>query len=248
MSALHRYLRALGCALRTPRSFFAEHEFAEDGAVTVLTVVLVAGALVAGFLLLGSIMSSTIDATVLIDNPDRPPEWVCDRHGDDPDSMRYDSCQEPEQVERDMGELLGSLVTDRLHWAPIGVAVVWIGLSILLHAGARLAGGEGHVGDSVTVVGWSLPVELARLAAGLVALWWAFETHTFSGDPQRAASEMNAAVGSVEVPLLLVSIGVIAWQWQIWRCGLETRHDLSRPAAAGVAGAVAVVPLLVAAT
>ncbi|WP_049921367.1 hypothetical protein [Halopiger djelfimassiliensis] len=61
----------------------------------------VAIGLVAAFLLVGSMLAGAIDATVTMENPDRPPEFVCDTHAAGSDSAFAENCDEPETIERD---------------------------------------------------------------------------------------------------------------------------------------------------
>jgi len=248
MSALRRYVRALGTALRHPREFFADHSLAREPAAVLGTVVLVAGVTVVGLALLGSVMAATIDATVLVDNPERPPDWVCEQHGDDPDSLRYESCQESEQVERDVGEVLRSLVLDRLHYGVVGVGLAWVLIAAGLHLGALALGGDGGFGDALTVVAWSLPVEAVRVAVGLAAMWWVLASREFGDGVAALEREVVDAIASVEPVLIGVTLLVTGVQWRVWRGGLEAHHDLSPGAAGAVAGVVAVAVVAVAVT
>lgn len=107
--------------LPPPSIVFEERPPAETLPTAAGVVVLFAVCLVAVFLLVCSMLAGAVDATVTMDNPERPPDWVCDDHADDEVSV-FD---EPKTIERDAGELVREAVHDRLWTAVVGPFVLW---------------------------------------------------------------------------------------------------------------------------
>ena len=211
-------------------------------------VLLVALASTLGIVALGAAFDATIDREVTVDNPDRPSDSTCETFGEDEDSVFAERCDQPERVDVDVGEELRSAANGYLGYAVVGVPVWWAVFALVLHGGARLAGGEGSVGDSFVVAAWAIAAEVARLAVGLAAVWYALATATVDGTTIEAiANEIVAAMSAMRGPLLIASAAVIAVQWVVVVGGLEAYHDLDRGAAGTVAGVLALLGLLLAA-
>lgn len=241
-------LRAIETALLAPRRFFAESPHRDSLGAAVAIVVFVAAAVTLGIVLLGGILEATVDATVTIDNPDRPDDWVCDQLGNDTDAPMYDACQEPARIDRDLGTMLREATGEFLHYGFLGVGIWWLVAGGIVHVGARLAGGRGSIGESLSVAAWALLPELFRLAVGLVGIYYALsETTVRATSPEGFREELLSAFAAIEGPLLAASLLTIAWQWWILRGGIAERHDLSTAAAGGVAGIFAVIAVLIAA-
>lgn len=241
-------LRSIGTVLVAPRRFFAESPYRDSLGVAAAIALVVAIAVTLGLVLLGGVFEATIDATVTIDNPDRPDDWVCAQLGSDTDAPMYDACQEPERIDRDLGTMLREATGEFLHYGFLGVAIWWLVAGGVVHVGARLAGGRGSIGESLTVAAWALLPELFRLAVGLVGIYYALaRTPIRAASPEGFREELLAAFAAIEGPLLVASVLTIAWQWWILRGGITERHDVSPAAASAVAGVFAAVALLIAA-
>ncbi|SEH39328.1 Yip1 domain-containing protein [Halopenitus malekzadehii] len=240
-------LGAVRTALLRPRRFFRSSPYGDSLAIGIGVVLLVAIALTVGILALGVVFDATIDATVTVDNPDRPDDWVCKQLGGDADSRMYEACQEPEQIDRDLGSMLREATSGFLHYGFLGVGLWWLLAAGVVHVGARAAGGGGTIRDSLTVAAWALVPELLRLAVGISAIYYAIENTTIeAASPEAFRDELLVAFAGIETPLLVVSVATIAWQWWILRGGVTERHDVSTLAAGTVAGAFAVITLLIA--
>ncbi|MFW6317615.1 MAG: Yip1 family protein [Halorubrum sp.] len=247
LAPLQRFARGL---LDRSRDGF-ETDRLRSGTVALGLVVLVTVATTAGILGLGIAFDATIDREVTVDNPDRPPASTCDSFDDDEDSLApvlEERCDEPERIDVDVGEELRSATGGYAGYGLIGVPIWWVIFALALHGGARLAGGSGSLGDSFVIAAWALVPELLRLVAGLAAIWYALATTTVEGTTVEAiANEVVAAMSTMEGPLLAASAVVIAAQWVIVAGGMEAAHDLDRGTAGAVAGALAVLGLLLAA-
>ncbi|WP_128904287.1 YIP1 family protein [Halorubrum amylolyticum] len=219
------------------------------GGIAVGVVVVVTFATALGIFGLGAAFDATIDREVTVDNPDRPPESTCEAFGDDDDNSVFaEQCDRPERIDVDVGEELRSATGDYVGYALIGVPIWWVVFALALHGGARLAGGAGSLGDSFAVAAWALAAELARLAAGLAAIWYALASTEVGGTTMEAVSrEIVAAISAMQGPLLAASAVVIAVQWVVVVGGLEAYHDLDRGVAGAVAGGFAALGLLIAA-
>ncbi|WP_418282282.1 YIP1 family protein [Halorubrum sp. DTA98] len=208
-------------------------------AVTVGTVLGIVG--------LGLAFDATIDETVTVDNPDRPPEWVCESSVHDDDSPLTAGCDAPQRIAVDAGTELREAAMGHLHYGLFGVPVWWLLFGVVLHVGARVSGGGGSFGDSLVVAAWAIVPELLRLAAGVAAIWYALATAEIAGGTTESiATDVIAAISTVSTPLAVVSAITITVQWVIVVGGLEATHDLDRGVAAAVAGVFACLAFLLA--
>lgn len=221
--------------LVSPATFFDERPPAETLPIAAGLVGLYALALVGGILLVGSMLAGAIDATVTMDNPDRPPEGVCEQHADDPNSILGENCDEPETIERDAGALAREAVYDYLWVALVGPFVLWIVGGVVVYAAGRFTGGTPSFPGTLALAGWAALPEFLRLAAGLVGLRVALAGVTIT-EPERGVAVLEAAMAPVEPVLLTVSLVTAGWQWYLLTGGLTREADISREAAAiGVA-------------
>ncbi|MFC4439746.1 MULTISPECIES: YIP1 family protein [Natrialbaceae] len=234
--------RSVRLFLRDPAAFFAEYRPAATLPVAVGLVIALAVALVLSLLVLGSMLAGTMDATLTIDNPDRPPEWVCEQHGSD--SSEWEGCDEPETVERDAGSLVYEATTDYLGYAAVVPFVVWLLGGLVLFGAARLANGTPSFAGAFALAGWATVPEFVRLAAGLLAFRYALSDVTIS-DPERGPEVVEAALAPVGPVLAVITVLTVAWQWYLLAGGLEQDADLSRAAAAAAVGVPLAVWLLI---
>ena len=235
--ALQSASRTVWQFVRSPRTFFAEQPAATRLAVGFVVVLAFAIALAGSVAFLGVMLAGTMDETVTVDNPDRPPEWVCD--GSTPDvggSSLDERCDEPETIERDAGAIVQEAVNQTLPWLFVGPFVLWPIVGVTLFVGARLADGDGGFAETLAVAAWGAVPEFVRLAAGLVGLQYALGRTTFTGPVETYPDQLANALAPLEGPLLVVSLAVLGWQWVLLTAGIEERHDLSRPVAAAVVG------------
>ncbi|WP_306054449.1 YIP1 family protein [Natronococcus wangiae] len=235
-------LRPARLFLRDPAAFFAEHRPAATLPIAVSLVIALAVALVLSILLLGSMLAGTMDATLTMDNPDRPPEWVCEQHG--PDSPHWDGCDEPKTVERDAGSLVHEAATDYLGYAAVAPFVVWLLGGLVLFGAARLANGAPSLAGAFALAGWAAVPEFFRLAVGLLAFRYALSDVTIR-DPGRGPEVVEAALAPIDPILTVATVLTAAWQWYLLAGGLEQDADLSRGAAAAAVGVPLAIWLLV---
>ncbi|PCR91644.1 Yip1 family protein [Natrinema ejinorense] len=235
--------QSLWLLLRDPSTFFEEHEPAATFPVAAGVVVALAVAAGLSTLLLGSMLAGAIDGTVTMDNPDRPPEWVCDGHG--PDSSFDGDCDEPETIERDAGSLVSEAVTDYLGYMVVAPFVMWLLAGIVLFAAGRLAAGSPSVTGTFALAGWAALPEFFRLTVGLVALQAVLSDLTITnleGSPE----VIEAAFAPIQPFLALATVLTVLWQWYLLTGGLEHEANLTRSAAATAVGVPLGVLLLVA--
>lgn len=230
-------------ALLTPKRFFAESDRGTDltAAVAVVTAVAVVMTLAAA--LIGQFFANAIEATVTVDNPDRPPEPFCQEPVLE---THEDACEEPETIERDADAILWEVWTGFLPWVFVGIYLFWIVAGLFIHAAVRLTGGEGSVTDTLAVFGWAIPAELLQAAGAVGFFWWltAGETVTASTEAQLIA-ETEALVATIPEINPLVFI-VAAWQIAILAYGLSESHDVSPATAAAASGIVVGIAALLA--
>lgn len=224
-------VRSVRQFLLEPAAFFDDRPPSETLPIAIGILVLFVIALAGGTYLVGSITANAIDTTVTMDNPDRPPEWVCTHHGDEAGSSLADNCDAPETIERDAGSLLREAIHDYLWVAFVGPVVLWIAGGIVLYGAGSIAGGTPSISGTFALAGWAAVPEFARLAVGLAGLQLGLRNVTIT-DLERAVSEFEAAMAPLEPVFLAASLVTIAWQWYLLTGGLSQEADIPRTAAA----------------
>ncbi len=218
-------VRSLKQFLLSPASFFDERPPAETLPVAAGIIVLFALCFGGSILLIGTMLAGSVDGTVTMDNPDRPPEQICNTH-----EGMMNSCNEPETIERDMGTMAQEAVHDFLWVALIGPFVLWLVGGVVLFGAGRLANGDPSFAGSLALAGWAALPELFRLAVGLGGLWIALESVTIT-DPDRAATVLESSLAPVQPVLVLASLVTLGWQWYLLTGGLTREAEISRVAA-----------------
>ena len=234
--ALQEFRRPVEQFLRSPREFFRERRFATSAAAGFVVVLALAVVLSGSVWYLGGLLAASTDATVTMDNPDRPPEWVCDAHGDDPDSALGDGCDEPATVERDAGSLLQEAAGDYVLPVFVFSLLVWPVAGVALFALARLAGGDGGFLPTLGVAAWGAVPEFVRLFVGLVGIRYVLGGVTFTGPVQSFPDQLASVLAPLETPLFVASVVTLLWQWYLLSAGIGEVHDLDTPAAAFAVG------------
>lgn len=234
--ALHEIQTLLKQFLLSPRSFFRDRQFATSAAVGFVIVLALAIALAASVWYLGGLLAASTDATVTMDNPDRPPEWVCEAHGDDPDSALGDGCEEPETVERDAGSLIQEAAGDYVLPVFFFSLLSWPVAGVVLFVFARIAGGDGGFLATLGVAAWGAVPEFFRLLAGLTGLRYVLGNTTFTGPVQSFPDQITTVLAPLDAPLLVASVVTLLWQWYLLSAGIGDVHDLDTPAAAFAVG------------
>lgn len=219
-------LRSVRQLLLSPASYFDDRPPAETLRLAAGLVGLLVVVLTAGFLFAGTLMAGTIDATVTMDNPDRPPDFICEQHGDDPDSALGAGCDEPAEIERDAGELVQELLRDYLWIGVVGPLVLWAAGTVVLFGVARLAGGSPSLPGTAAVAGWAALPEVARTLVGVAALRVALADVTIT-DPERGAAVLESAMAPVDPLLTVASLATFLWQWSLLTGGLSREAELS---------------------
>ncbi|WP_222915872.1 YIP1 family protein [Natrinema sp. SYSU A 869] len=225
-------LRSLSLLLCDPAAFFEDHDSAATLPIAAILVIGLAVALGLSTLAVGSMLAESMDATVMMDNPNRPPEWVCEQHSSD---MMADNCDEPAKIERDAGTLVSEAVTDYLGHVVIMPFILWALGSVVLFGAARLAGGTPSVGGTIALAGWAALPEFFRLGVGLLALRLALADVTIT-NPERGVAVLESALAPVEPFIAVATVLTVLWQWYLLTGGLEREANLSRGAAATAVG------------
>lgn len=213
----------------SPAAFFAERPPADSLHIAFGLVVLFSLCLTVSFLLVGSMLAGTVDGTVTVDNPDRPPEPFCEHH--DSDAAITDRCDEPQTVDRDAGALFQEAVHEIIWVALFGPFVLWIGAGISLFVAGRVGGGSPSFAGAMSLAGWATVPEFVRLAAGLIGLYFVLGGLTVD-DFDALEPVVGSAIESLDSGLMVISLLVVGWQWYLLSGGLAEDAELSWPAAA----------------
>lgn len=229
--------------LVAPGEYFRRRRPADTLPYAVALVGLLALATVIGTFLVGSMLAGAVDATVTMDNPERPPDWMCD--ADDPESTPAAGCDEPKTVERDAGSLVYDATTDYAPLLLFAPFLVWVVGGIVLNIAGRIAGGSPSVAGTFALAGWAALPELVRLGVGLAALRYALWNTTITS-VERAPAALEAAMAPVDPIVTAATILTVAWQWHLLSGGLAIDADVSRGSARVVVGVALGIWLLLA--
>lgn len=234
-------LTALRQVLLTPGTFFEERSPAETIPIVAGIVLLHTIALVVSIYLLIWIVAGIFEGTVMVDNPDRPPETMCETLGEDSDSPIAERCEEePAEIERDPAALLRETMTRYVGFAILAPFVMWLLGGITLYVAGRVAAGTPSFVGSLGLAGWAAVPEFFRLAVALVAIRSALSDATIS-DPADAIEVVQSAFAPIDLILTAATLLTVLWQWYILTGGLQHEADLSR----SIAGIAVAVPLAI---
>ena len=225
--------------LLRPDRYFAERDL-HGGRVLLAVGIVLFSALGLAYGV-GHVLTSNVDGTVLVDNPERPPEVFCDG-GTDPPGFDDDACEEPRQVERNVDQIIDRAIGEVAGYLVVGMVLVLAGFTLVVHVGAWLAGGSNGLAASVAVTVWGMTPIVVTAPLALVVLSTTLDPVTLdaASDPAAAFADLEAQIRSLAWLGTLSSILSGLWSAVIWKFGLEHRHDLT----AGQATAVAAVTAL----
>lgn len=249
-------------SLRRALRAFVRPRDAFDGAsppvklgIAVVLLVCVLNAAVA--LYSAGLVAESTTGTVTIENPQRPPEWVCE----DPDegSLFAERCaNEPRTVDVEFATHARQAANDVVLYAAFAPLAVWFAVSGLLHlvvGGATSSRREDRVSFlavlGVTGLGFA-PAALRYLVRGSEV------RRSLAGttlDPSTADAARTLARDAMLPDSTLYALAVVAtvaWSGYVWWGGWTAAFDVedSRPAvvaaaSAGVLALPAVAPVLV---
>lgn len=216
-----------------PTEYFERKEPAATLPVAAALVGLLALATVIATFVVGSMLAGAVDATVTMDNPERPPDWMCE-DPNDADSTPA-GCGEPKTVERDAGSLVYDATTEYAMMALFAPFLIWLVGGLVLNAAGRVAAGSPSVAGTFALAGWAALPELFRLAVGLAALRYALWNTTITSVEQ-APEALQAAMAPVEPVVTAATILTVLWQWHLLSGGLAVDADVPRRVAAVAVG------------
>jgi hypothetical protein len=234
---------AIWTLLTDPDTFFDRRAgtLTGPGALAVTFVVALALTTVVGAGLFG--FSQQLTGTVTMDNPDKPPEWVCDQHNDTDSATgsfndTYPGCDEPDRIQRQVGDLVWQYASGQLFSIFLGVFVLWLFLGVFLYLMAVFSGGQGRAGATFSVTAYGLAPTVVAALAGMVVLIWSASQQPLDAN---SADALVQQVGVLQTGISgLSSTGIqlfgTVWQAYIWTYGLVHVHDLTRKRAAIAAG------------
>jgi hypothetical protein len=229
MAALHPVRQFL----LEPRAFFEEHGTASTLPIAALAVVGLAIALAVGVTIVAGILAGAVQGTVMVDNPDRPPEPTCEAFGNDTPGV--DGCDEPAEIERDAGSIVREAANEFLGTVILAPFLLWLAGGVTVYLGGLLVGGGTSLSGSFSVAGWAAVPEFARLVAGLAIVQFALADVTIT-NLESAPEAVRAAIAPVEPFIALASLLTAAWQLYVLSAGLSVEAEVSRGAAAVVTG------------
>lgn len=230
-----------------PRRFFEGDSAKLDVGFGLLIVAVTTITMVVSFLVLGRVLSSEMTTTYTIDNPDRPPEWVCDRSFGDEGAMDVmrGGCDEPETIEREAGVLFWEAWTDVAWTVLLAFPLGWILYGIALHVTSAFVGGSGSIGRTFAVAAWGTIPEALLFVVSTIALGGVLQvtTTTVPSDPEAFVAWVES--GWVFAALLVVGVANVLWSSYVHYGGLIHARNLEATDAAIAAGSVALLALFI---
>jgi hypothetical protein len=195
---------------------------------------------------IGWILTAHIDGTVMVDNPGRPPDWVCD-DSSGLDTFDKTGCDEPKEVERNVDRIIRSATGEFVGPGFIAFPLALLLTGLLLHGGVRLVDGDHGIGTTFAVTAWGLVPVVVSAAVVLVAIYVSLDpvTVTPQSDPERAIGPIVTQLRAVQPISTAATLVTAVWSGVIWRFGLEHEQGLSKESAWLVAGTVAGLSALV---
>lgn len=222
--------------LLRPDRFFAERDL-HANRLLVVGVVLVLSLPIAIWGV-GWVLTDHVDGTVMVDNPERPPDTFCESA---PETMA-DGCDAPAQIEQDVDVLIREAMGEFMGPALVGFPIVLALVAGLLHVGSWMADGTGGIGESIAVALWGLVPSIMTLpvAIGLMALLLDPMTVSPGSDLSLLVDEVRADLQPMLTWGPVISGVTTLWGAAIWRFGLEHERGLDAVEATILAGIVAV--------
>lgn len=212
--------------------------------VTLTTVALIAG--------IGVVFTEKVDGTVMVDNPDRPPEGFCETGGTSlPDGFDDSAfnCSAPAEIERNIDSLIDDALGGFYGVMLLGVPILLLVVAAALHVATAAVGGEGSFGVTATVTAWGFAPTIVTTPLGLAALWVVMDPVTIAAGIEPAALEQTLLKSlSPWLPLATgLNLSSLLWGAIIWTFGLQAGRDVSRAQAGAIAIVVTGILVLVAA-
>lgn len=191
-------------------------------------------------------LSERMTGTLTRDNPDRPPDWVCD--GDSPDLFTevtgtHVGCGEPKRETVEVGRVFWNYASDQLFPLLAGLLLLWLLAGVAIHLLVGGLGSNGTLGQTLEVVAWSGIVELITVALSVAVLVVELQSLTLSAaDPQALLSSVRSLTsGPLGLVVRTVQLGGTVVQATVLFAGLVAVHDVDRGRVAIVAGVFAIV-------
>lgn len=216
--------------LLRPDRYFAEREINFFRVMAVVALLIATGPLtIYG---VGWILTANVDGSVMIDNPERPPESYCANTG---------GCDEPRQVERDVDAVIWGYTDEVVGVSMLVYPVAAVVVALLLHAGVWLAGPEQGLFATFAVAAWGLVPSAILIAVSLVGLAMVVGpiTVTAGADLGTTLEPLQDQVESVTQYMAVGTVVSAAWGGLIWRFGLVHEQGLPGAEATLIAGVVA---------
>lgn len=216
--------------LLRPRRYFAASEVNFFRVMAVVAVLLFTGPLaVYG---IGWVITDSVDGTVTVDNPERPPDFFCEDRG---------GCEEPEQIEQDVDTVIWDVMDRFVGPAFLAYPLILGVLTLLLHGGVWVVGGDRGWFPTLAVAAWGLLPTVAIVAVSIAGLWLTIDPVTVSPN-----DDIGVALAPLEDQFRAFgpyrTVGTIVasiWGGLIWRAGLAEHQGLPNMEATLVAGMVA---------
>lgn len=222
-----------------PDAFFEERPHLDVGTALVLGLLL-ALVTTAGVGVFGLVFTDALDATVAVDNPAHAPDWVCDMNTDSGVSTPSGCAEDiPETVDRELGALVWEEFVNLLPFVFVGALVAGLLTAVGLHLLSGLGDAQGSFGDTLAVTAWGATPLVVQTVGGVGYLSYRIRGLDLPSQPEAAIDQLaTLSTFESQLPLLVLSLVVTAWQAYIWTYGLAHVRDVRFDTAALAAGVV----------
>lgn len=229
--------------LLRPDRYFAERDLDLARVAAVFVVVVLSG--VSAVYGIGYLLVTHVNGTVMVDNPERPPEMFCD-DGMSTDFYNETACNAPKQVEQNIDPIIWDAIGEIAGPMFVGMLLLVAGVTVLLHLGSWFAGGTNGLSASFGVAVWGTAPIVFVMPVSLAILWITLDPVTISAAsaPEHAFEELTTQLHAHHWIGIGSSVLSGLWSATIWRFGLEHERNLTGAGATVVAGMVALLVIL----
>lgn len=202
--------------------------------VAVVAVLLTAAVCGGSLIVAADAVAGSVDGTTTIENPDRPPEWVCEQQ-EDSEFGASERCNLPAEIDVSRSVHAAESIQELLPGTLLALGGLW-----LFFAGL-LVSGEARFGEVLFDTAWALPpLALPAVARVVVAVRTA-PTHSWPESLDALATEARlVALGETSIVVTVAAAVAAVWIGIVlYGVGRDVARDEWLPALA-VAGSLLV--------
>lgn len=183
-----------------------------DLLIAVGIVLLVAAVHTGSLFVTAGIFTDTVDGTVMVENEDRPSDYVC---SDSWPFDRWGACNEPKRVQLDLGDYAGKIIGNAALPAGFAIILAWLLLAWFVHLFSMVTG-DYQYRETLAATAWAfVPLLLPAFARPIIFNMTA-DTYAYPNTLDALAVTVESfAIGFGSLPFTVVSLVALCWQGYI---------------------------------